>query len=151
VVQVAENTLVCTVEREGRVQVSFFWGLDLKRIHEPEISIGNGIRVASLLDLAGCKVAVVQQRAAAKDYIDIAAFMKAGVDLPTALAAGRAIYGERFNPAITVRALGSFDEGDLSQIDGPTRKELADAAAVVQLTKLPVLKGKPGLYDSAQE
>ena len=59
VVHAAANTLVCTVERQGRVQVSFFGGLDLKRIHEPEVSVGNRIRVASLLDLAGCKVAVV--------------------------------------------------------------------------------------------
>ena len=151
VVQAAENTLVCTVERHGRVQVSFFGGLDLKRIHEPEVSSGNRIRVASLLDLAGCKVAVVQQRAAAKDYIDIAALMRTGVDLPTALAAGIAVYGERFNPAITLRALGSFDEGDLTQIDNRTRKELVGAAAVIELSTLPVLKGKAGLYDPARE
>jgi hypothetical protein len=151
VVQAAENTLVCTVERHGRVQVSFFGGLDLKRIQEPEVCSGNHIRVASLLDLAGCKVAVVQQRAAAKDYIDIAALMRTGVDLPTALAAGRAVYGERFNPAITLRALGSFDEGDLTQIDNRTRKELLGAAAVVELSTLPVLKGKAGLYDPARE
>lgn len=149
VVQAAENTLVCSVERQGRVQVSFFGGLDLKRINEPEASVGTRIRVASLLDLAGCKVAVVQQRAAAKDYIDLAALMRAGVDLSTALAAGRAVYGERFNPAITLRALGSFDEGDLNQIDGPTRKELVGAAAVVKLDELPLLKGKAGLYGSA--
>lgn len=58
------------------------------------------------------------------------------------------MYGERFNPAITLRALGSFDEGDLSQLDGTTRKELVDAAAVVKLDRLPALKGKTGLYDS---
>jgi len=151
VVQIAENTLVCTVERRGGVQVSFFGGLDLKRIHEPEISVGNSLRVASLLDLAACKVAVVQQRAAAKDYIDVAALMRAGIDLPTALAAGKAVYGERFNPTITLRALGSFDEGDLSQIDALTRRELLGAAAVVKLNELPVLKGRDGLYDSRGE
>jgi Nucleotidyl transferase AbiEii toxin, Type IV TA system len=148
VVQASENTLVCTVERQGRVQVSFFGGLNLKRIDEPEISSGNRLRVASLLDLAGCKVAVVQQRAAAKDYFDLAALMRAGVSLPTALAAGRAVYGERFDPAITLRALGSFEEGDLSQIDNATRRELVGAAAVVKLVELPVLKGKVGLYSS---
>lgn len=146
VVQTAENTLVCTVERQGRVQVSFFGGLDLKRIQEPEICSGNSIRVASLLDLAGCKVAVVQQRAAAKDYLDLAALMRAGVDLSTALAAGRAVYGERFDPAITLRALGSFDEGNLGQIDDSIQKELIGAAGVVKLSELPLLKGKAGLY-----
>lgn len=120
-------------------------GLDLKRIHDPDITDGNHIQVASLLDLAGCKVAVIQQRAAAKDYIDIAAVMKAGIDLPTALAAGIAVYGERFNPAITLGALGSFDEGDLSQLDEATRKTLVGAAAAVKLDQLPALKGKRGL------
>ncbi|MGH2507765.1 MAG: nucleotidyl transferase AbiEii/AbiGii toxin family protein [Ktedonobacteraceae bacterium] len=151
VVQAAENTLVCAVERRGRVQMSYFGGLDLKRIHEPDIALGNRVRVASLLDLAGCKVAVVQQRAAAKDYWDIAALMRAGIDLPTALAAGRAVYGERFDAAITLRALGSFDEGDLNQLDQTTRKELVAAAAVIQLSRLPFLKGRTGLYDSARE
>ena len=75
--------------------------------------------------------------------------MRAGVDLSTALAAGRAVYGERFNPAITLRALASFDEGDLSQVDGLTRKELVGAAAVVRLSELPLLEGKAGLYSSA--
>lgn len=151
VVQSAENTLVCTVQRQGRVQISFFGGLDLKRIHEPETAIGNHARIASLLDLAGCKVAVVQQRAAAKDYIDIAAVIRAGIDLPTALAAGIAVFGERFNPAITLRALGSFDEGDLNQLDDTTRKELVGAVAVVKLHELPALQGRIGLYDPAQE
>jgi hypothetical protein len=83
--------------------------------------------------------------------MDIAALMRTGVDLATALAAGRAVYGERFNPVIILRALGSFDEGDLNQIDDGTRTELVCAAAVIELSKLPVLKGKASLYDPAQE
>lgn len=78
--QSVKNTLVCAVERQGRVQLSFSGGLDLRRIHEPEPALGNRVQVASLLDLAGCKVAV-----------DIAAVMMAGIDLPTALAAGVAV------------------------------------------------------------
>lgn len=146
--QIGENTLVCTVERGGPVQVSFFGGLDLQRIGEPDISTENHIRIASLLDLAGCKVAVIQQRAAAKDYLDVAALITNGVSLPLALAAGRAVYGDRFNPSITLRALRSFDEGDLSQIDTPTRETLLRAAAMIELDKLPALEGRTGLYDS---
>jgi hypothetical protein len=33
------------------------------------------------------KAAVVQQRAEAKDYIDLAALLQAGIELPTALSA----------------------------------------------------------------
>jgi hypothetical protein len=75
--------------------------------------------------------------------------MRGGADLSTALAAGRAVYGERFSPAITLRALASFDEGDLNRIDGLTRKELVGPAAAVKLSELPLLEGKAGLYGSA--
>jgi hypothetical protein len=83
--------------------------------------------------------------------MDIVALMRTGVDLATALAAGRAVYGERFNQVITLRAPGSFDEGDLNRIDNGTRKELVCAAAVTELSTLPFLNGKAGLYDPAQE
>jgi hypothetical protein len=145
VAQIAENTLTCTVERQGPVQVSFFGGLGLQRIHDPDISPGNGIHIASLLDLAGCKVGVVQQRAQAKDYLDIVALMRAGVDLQTALAAGGAVYGSQFDATITLRALTSFGEGDLNQLNPPEQKELLAAVSVVKLEGLVVLKGRPGL------
>ena len=99
--------------------MSFFGGLDLKRIEEPEICSGNSIRIASqhcfdLARLQGCSRSATCR---CKDTFTSAALMRAGVDLSTALAAGRAVYGERFDPAITLRALGSFDEGNLGQID----------------------------------
>ena len=121
------------------------------RINEPDPCNGNGVRVASSLDLAGCKVGVVQHRAQAKDYLDIAGIIRAGVDLPTALAAGRAVYGAQFDPAITLRALTSFDERNLGQVDARSRKELLAAASMVKLAELPLLKGRPGLYDSESE
>jgi hypothetical protein len=145
VVQLSENTLTCVVERQERVQVSFFGGLDLHRIHEPDTSLENGIRVASLLDLAGCKAGVVQQRAEAKDYIDIAALIRAGVDLPTVLAAGRAVYGQKFNPMITLRALSSFDEGNLGRVDIAIQSQLRLAVSMVKLESLPILIGRPGV------
>lgn len=46
----------------------------------------NGVWIASLIDLAGMKAAVVQRRAEAKDYLDLYALMNQKVvDLPTAL------------------------------------------------------------------
>jgi hypothetical protein len=62
-------------------------------------------QVASLLDLAGTKVSVIQMRAEAKDYLDVDALMRlGGVDLATALAAARALYGPTFNPEVTLKA-----------------------------------------------
>ena len=149
-VHIAENTLVCSVEKEARVLISFFGGLDLKHVQEPETAVGNGVKIASLPDLAGCKVAVVQQRAAAKDYLDVAAVIRAGIDLPTALSAAGAIYGERFNPVVSLSALQSFDDGDLNQLDDSIRRELMSAAAAVRLARLPKVEAHAGLYGVAQ-
>ena len=52
----------------------------------------------------------MQKRAEAKDYLDIDALIRHGIDLPTALAAGRIVYGRSFNPMITLKALSFFDD-----------------------------------------
>ena len=98
------------------------------------------MRVASLLDLAGTKASVVQQRAEAKDYLDIDALLTDGrVDLPTALAAAKAIYGARFNPLITLKALSFFEDGDLRRLPAATRDRLAAAARRVEVERLPAI------------
>lgn len=61
-------------------------------------------------------MAVVQKRAEAKDYRDIAALLENGVDLSRALAAAKAVYGERFEPGTTLRALTYFADGDLPNL-----------------------------------
>ena len=40
------------------------------------MSDGNGLKIASLLDLAGTKASVVQVRPEAKDYIDLDMLIK---------------------------------------------------------------------------
>jgi len=101
----------CLVDRNGSVPVSFFGGLGLNRVADPDTIRDNGVQIASLLDVAGCKMAVVQRRAEAKDYRDIAALLENGVDLSKGLAAAKAIYGEQFEPATTLRALSYFADG----------------------------------------
>ncbi len=132
------NTLSGTVDRGGQVKVSFFGVPDVLRLAPPHIARGNGLRVASLLDLAGTKASVVQQRAEARDYIDIDAILGDGrIDLPTALAAAKAIYGSPFNPEITLKALSFFDDGNLCRLPQVTKDRLAKAAREVDLDRLP--------------
>jgi len=57
-----ENTLTVVLDRNGPVSVSFFGGLALKRVSNPDAANDNGVQVASLLDVAGCKMAVIQSR-----------------------------------------------------------------------------------------
>jgi len=140
VVQKSPDTLNCVVERGGNVQISFFGVPEIKPIEAPLIAPGNGLHVAALIDLAGMKAAVVQKRAEAKDYIDIDALIGRGsIGLPLALAAGKRIYGQGFNPEITLKALSFFEDGDLGSVPNAIRDRLADAVRAVDLDRLPLL------------
>ena len=128
-VQVDSNTLTCRVDRGGPVLVSFFGGLGLGQVAARERPAGRSLHVASLLDLAGTKVAVVQKRAEMKDYLDIDALLQHGVDLPTMLAAGGVVYGRSFNPLITLKALSYFN--DVPKLPPEVRSRLLAAVAAV--------------------
>src|SRR5713101_6565209 len=65
--QVAANTLTCRVDRDGPVLVSFLGDRRLGQVAPRDQVDGMEFHVASLLDLAGTKAAVVQKRAEAKD------------------------------------------------------------------------------------
>ena len=143
VTQREPNTLSCVVDRGGPVKVAFFPGVP--RLRLPSIAPDNGLRVASLIDLAGMKASVVQMRAEAKGYIDIGAILaEGGIDLPAALASARAIYGSQFNPQITLKALSYFDDGDLPRLPRALKDRLARAVSAVDLDRLPVVTARPG-------
>ena len=60
------------VDRGDPVKVAFFGGLNtLQRVQDPLRAAGSRVRVASLVDLAGMKMRVIQVRGSWKDYIDI--------------------------------------------------------------------------------
>jgi hypothetical protein len=138
------NTLTGIVDRDGDVKVSFFGVPNIRRLVPPHAAPDNRLKVASLLDLAGTKASVVQARAEARDYIDMDALMTSGgIDLPTALAAGRAIYGPQFNPEITLKALSFFDDGNLRRLPDALKGRLATAAREVDLDRLPDIADWP--------
>lgn len=147
ITQQEPNTLTCLVDRDGPVKVSFFGLPHLARIRRPVVAEGNAVKVASLLDIAGTKASVVQQRAQAKDYFDIdALIMQGGIDLPTQLAAARAIYGPHFAPTPTLKALTYFGDGDLATLADDVKRRLAQAATAVDPLQLPRLE--PWLSDN---
>lgn len=143
VAQREPNTLSCVVDRGGPVKVSFFGLPRVPRLRPPSVAPDNGLRIASLLDLAGMKASVVQMRAEAKDYVDIDAMLAEGrIDLPAALASARAIYGSQFNPQITLKALSYFDDGDLPRLPQALKDRLARAVSAVDLDRLPVVTAR---------
>jgi len=109
-IQVAPDTLTCRIEREGPILVSFVGGLGLGQVAPREQAQGSSLHIASLLDIAGTKVAVVQKRAEVKDYLDIDALLQHGLDLSIVLAAGQVVYGRGFNPIVALKALSYFDD-----------------------------------------
>ena len=98
---------------------------------------GSMVHVASLLDIAGTKPAIVQKRAQARDYRDIDALIRHGIELPRVLAAGSAVYGRSFNPLITVKALSYFDH--VSSLPAAVQARLQAAVEAVDPTRLPIL------------
>jgi hypothetical protein len=136
-VQIVSHTLTCRVEHGGPVLVSFFGNRTLGEIAPREIAEGSNVHVASLLDVAGTKALTVQQRAQARDYLDIDALMRRGVDLPQVLAAGAAVWGREFNPLLTLRALSYF--GDVASVPGDVQERLRAAVHAIDPVNLPVL------------
>ena len=138
VVQKSPNTLTCVVDRQGPVKVSFFGVPNICQVAKPAVAVGHSLKIASLIDLAGMKAGVIQNRAEAKDYIDLNAIRSIGrIDLSTALAAAATIHGNHFNPIISLKALCYFEEGDLGQLDERIRADLLAAVKSVDLDRLP--------------
>jgi hypothetical protein len=139
ILQSAANTLTCRVGHQGPVQLSFFGGLSLGQVETPEPASGTSLRVASLLDLAGMRVAVVTQRAENRDYLDVHAMMAAGQSLAQMLAAAEVVYGSQFSPLVALKALAYHDDLALTRLTPAIRRDLAGAVKAVDPLSLPTL------------
>lgn len=137
IIQASANTLTCRADRGGPVLLSYFGGLDLGQVNARDRAPDIRLYVASLLDISGTKALVVQKRAEAKDYLDIDALIQNGIDLPHILAAGKVVYGQKFNPLISLKALSFFD--DVPSLPEEVRIRLRMASAQVNLAALPIL------------
>lgn len=116
----------------SHVKLSFFGSVDFGRVGEPERTVDGVLEAASLDDLMATKAKVVLQRAEAKDYLDVAAMVSAGVSLARGLAAARALFGEAFQPSESLKALSFFGDGDLSTVPASARETLVRAVASVR-------------------
>lgn len=147
ILQQVAHTLTVAVDRNGWVKLSFFGKVGLGRVGTPEATPDGVLQVASLLDLAGTKAAVVTQRAEAKDYLDILAILNSGLSLADAMAAAVAIYGEQYNPMMTLKSLTYFGDGDLHKLTAAQQAQLIEAASVNWTSLLPV----PRVSDNLSE
>jgi nucleotidyltransferase AbiEii toxin of type IV toxin-antitoxin system len=145
------DNLEAFVDRGGLVKVAFFGGLDtLNRVEDPRRAVGSRVQVASLVDLAGMKMRVIQVRGSWKDYVDIHTLVTHGIDVPTGLAAAKAI-DRNFDPIISVRALKFYGDGTLSRVPIGMQRDLICWAQAVELSKVPILQPRRGLSPGGLE
>jgi hypothetical protein len=126
ILQAEKNTLTLLVDG---VKVSFFGGLPFGCINPPDSY--EKCSIASLQDLAGCKLAALWQRVAPKDYQDIAALLRAGLSLSEMLGCGRALYGEQFPPMLVAKSVAYFDDPLLESLSEIDREILENAVSRV--------------------
>ena len=140
-IQEDENTLVMSVPMpSGPVKVSFFGGLALDRINDPLRTRDRVLLVASLDDLLATKLKAILDRAEAKDYRDISAMLSAGISLEKALGAFAKNY--RRDPALPLKALGFFKDGDLQSLPKADQDGLRAARdRVSDVPEVHLLKG----------
>jgi hypothetical protein len=76
---------------------------------------------------------------ALRDYLDIhALIMKAGIDLSRGMASAAAIYGNQYNPMLTLQALAYFK--DLPEpLSENVKEDLVSAVKSVSLEDLPAI------------
>jgi hypothetical protein len=129
VIQDEKNTL--TVFTKNGVKVSMFGGFNFGRYGEPEMTDDGALLVASLDDLMGHKAKVILDRIAAKDYIDIAEMIKAGVSFSKGLSTARELFSPSFAPSIALRTITYFEGGDLSSLTDDTKRLLINEASSV--------------------
>lgn len=133
VMQSARNTLKVRVDG---VWLSLF-GVELATVAPPEVTADNALPVASLRDLGATKMQTIVDRAEVKDYLDIAALLGAGLELSDLLGSAQVVFGSFFAPMLALKALTSFEDGDLPTLPAATRRQLVAAAAAVD--RIPVV------------
>ena len=129
VLQREPTALTLSVNPPDPVKVSFFGDIGFGRVSSPDQTADGVLAVASLLDLFGTKLKVLLQRVAARDYLDLAAILRAGIPLQDGLGAAVALYGNEFPPADAVKALAYYEEDVAGQVDGATRRYLTQQAS----------------------
>lgn len=135
--QSTANTLTLLVDRSGSIKLSFFGGLAFGRVGVPSATPDHVLSAASPRDLLASILKALLSRAETRDYRDLAALLRSGLDLGHGLAAALALFGDTFPIAAAMRGLTFFDDLDepLARADQQT---LMDAVRTAPLD-LPVV------------
>lgn len=140
------ETLTVTLEKAGEpLKVSFFGSIGFGRIGEPE-RVPNRAIIASRLDLLGTKLATVTQRIEARDYLDIAALLTAGLTINQGVAALLGLYGDQASGLQSVKTIAWFEDGGLkAALPRDVQEVLTAASAAYDPHTSPASKKSPRL------
>lgn len=127
VMQAGDNTLTVM---HGGVKLSFFGGLSLGVVKPP--SFLDACPVASIEDLAACKLAALVNRVELKDYLDIVALIRHGESLAFMLACANAVYHGEFPLAACLKSLVWFETPALDELHSEDRRLLESAALGIE-------------------
>ena len=137
IIQEETNTLTAEVKRAGAIRISFFGVPKLKRLKTTRPILDPHIKLASPIDLAGMKAAVITRRVEVKDYLDLdALFVQTNLTLLDALAAASQIYGHQFNPVLSLKALGDLDPPELAKLPVSVKRRLRAVISAIELKTL---------------
>ena len=129
----AGDTLALEVDGpRGAVKLAFFGGIGHGQIRPPDVSTGNRLKIASAEDLLALKLATIQQRLEAKDYLDICALLRSGLSLEAALGHLEALHPLVTNAMITLKTLVYFSGGDLATLPEDVKRDLESAVRGVR-------------------
>ena len=148
VLQREPTALTISVNPPDPVKVSFFGNIGFGRVGRPDQTADGVLAVASLLDLFGTKLKVLLQRVAARDYLDLAAILRAGVPLQDGLGAAVALYGNEFPPIDAVKALAYYGDDIVEEVDAATRRYLTHQASRWDFGVTPIRKTATSLVSS---
>jgi hypothetical protein len=135
ILQSGPNTLTLRIDRGGPVTISFFGNLSFGQLAAPDLVAPAGLKIASFPDLMATKLKTVFQRSESKDYIDIATMIRSGFSLGKGLGGAITLFGPHFNPALPLKALTYFGDGDLGLVPPEMRECLI--AAVKETHQFP--------------
>ena len=136
-VQEGPNTLVVRVAMpSGSVKVSFFGGVTIGRVNDPLLTADSTLLVASREDLMGTKLKAILDRAEAKDYRDLSALLAGGASLEKGLGVFSALFKQ--DPALPLKAIGFFKDGDLPTLSKEDQHRLRRARDTV--AKVPTIQ-----------
>jgi hypothetical protein len=96
----------------------------------PKTTDDSVLEVASAEDLLAHKLKVLLQRVEEKDYVDIDALLKSGLDLAYGCGGARALF-PTFAAQEALKALTYFNDASLANLSEPLKRRLVTATANV--------------------